>query len=52
MIQMRLNHIALVNCHRDYASQIDIDKLINEFIQRSTVRSNTFALKWPAVQQQ
>lgn len=45
MTQIRLNHVALLNCHRDYAAQVDIDKLMNEFIQSSTVRSNTFALK-------
>ena len=43
MGQERLNNIAIVNVHNDI--NINIDDIAEEFIKRSAVRQNTFALK-------
>jgi hypothetical protein len=42
MTQERLNNVALLHCHRDY--DINIENIANEFISRSAVRQNTFAV--------
>lgn len=39
----RLNHLSILNVHRDLVSKIDIDALMDEFISRHQVRMNTFA---------
>lgn len=44
MGQRRLNSAALLNVHKDLAVQLNLNKLANEFILRSTVRRNTFSV--------
>ena len=41
MTQARLNHIALLNCHPEYLAQIDIDKIMNEFIMKTAQSAAT-----------
>ena len=45
MIQARLNHIAILNCHSDVLKQINVESVADDFIVRNTVRRNTFSLK-------
>ena len=45
MSQERLNHLAILNCHRDIAYTLDLDHLIDEFIMRASIRMNTFYLR-------
>lgn len=40
----RLNHVGILDIHRDLVSEIDIEALLDEFINRAQVRMNTFAL--------
>ena len=42
MGQARLNHLALLNCHRDIAQDLDLEVIANDFISRTAVRRNTF----------
>jgi hypothetical protein len=44
MTQTRLNSISILNVHQDYTTNINIDTVMNEFISKSTVRQNTFAI--------
>ena len=43
MSQVRLNSTALLHCHRDYAEQVDVNSIADEFISRCALRHNTFA---------
>lgn len=45
MSQTRLNHVAVLNCHKQMLQTVDKEELMNEFIDKSTVRRNTFAKK-------
>lgn len=45
MTQTRLNSMAVLNCHRAYLEDMDIDAIVDEFISKCTVRQNTFAVK-------
>lgn len=42
MGQARLNHTALLHCHKEQARQVDLNLVANEFIHRTVVRENTF----------
>ena len=44
MAQSRLNNIAILNCHSDVVLQLDFDAIVNEFIERNSVRRNAFAV--------
>ena len=45
MLQVRLNSVALLHCHRHYLEQVDVDSIADEFISRSAAHRNTFAVK-------
>ena len=45
MTQARLNHIAILNCLKDFLKQINVDDVADDFIVRNRIRRNTFALK-------
>ena len=42
MSQSRLNHVAVLNVHRELLDKTDIDAVMNDFIDRCPVRRNTF----------
>ena len=44
MTQERLNAVVLMNTHKDILGCLDIDKLVDNFISKSSVRKNTFML--------
>lgn len=44
MLQDRLNDIALIHIHQDMAEELDLDLLMNEFINLNNRRKVTFAL--------
>ena len=39
----RLNHIAILHCHRDQISALNLQQLCNNFISRNEIRASTFA---------
>lgn len=43
MKQERLNHVAVLHCHRECAEAIDIENVCNTFVARNEMRSRTFA---------
>lgn len=44
MLQQRTNDLSLLHVHRDIASSLDFDKILDEFIRRNDTRLKTFAL--------
>lgn len=44
MSQKRLNNVAILHCHTDRLYGLHLSSIADEFIQRNTVRRNTFAL--------
>ena len=42
--QERLNFLAIISCHSSVVDQLNFDDLMDEFIKKTTVRMNTFAL--------
>ncbi|ESO04079.1 hypothetical protein HELRODRAFT_173156 [Helobdella robusta] len=42
MGQKRLNSVSLLHFHKDVANEMDLDSIINEFIQRNDQRKSTF----------
>lgn len=44
MGQARLNHVAILNIHKEYVDELDIKLLVNEFIKKNNQRSQVFAL--------
>ena len=42
MLQARLNHLALLNCHSDILDQLNLSELVREFVGRNEVRQNEF----------
>lgn len=45
MTQRRLNNIALLAVHKSFVETIDVERIIDDFVSRSSVRRNTFAAK-------
>jgi len=45
MGQRRLNSVAVMNVHSDIAMELNLDELANEFINRTSVRMNTFLVR-------
>ena len=43
MSKDRLNDLAVLHIHRDLFEKINIDKVINSFIEKNNLRSQTFA---------
>lgn len=43
--QARLNHITILNTHKDLTKKVNLNKLCNEFISKSASRRNVFALQ-------
>jgi hypothetical protein len=43
MSQKRLNHVAVINCYRNQADEIDLKDIFNNFIARNDIRASTFA---------
>ena len=41
--QKRLNHVAILRCHRDQTSALNLQELCNNFISRNEIRASTFA---------
>ena len=39
---IRLNHLALLNCHSDVLDQLNLSELVREFIGLNEVRQNEF----------
>ncbi len=44
MSQERLNAVALINAHRDVLRNMNLDPMMDDFIRRCPVRTNTFSL--------
>ena len=44
MTQTRLNNVTVLNFHNDIEQQLNIESLMDEFINRAAVRQNTFAV--------
>jgi hypothetical protein len=44
MSQERLNHVAILNYHKDIVANVNINELADEFISRVSVRRNMFAM--------
>lgn len=44
MGQARLNHVAILNIHKEYVDELDIKLLVNDFIKKNTQRRQVFAL--------
>lgn len=42
MTQERLNAVSLMNTHKVILGRLDIDKLVDNFISKASVRKNTF----------
>ena len=51
MTQERLNHVAVISCHSDTVTKLDLNPLLDEFIQKAPVRMNTFSLHHPTSSQ-
>ena len=51
MTQERLNHVAVISCHSDTVTKLDLNQLLDEFIQKAPVRMNTFSLHHPTSSQ-
>ena len=45
MTQKRLNHLSIINCHNEELDILDMGKVGNEFVKKTTIRSNTFDIK-------
>jgi len=45
MGQARLNHVAVLNCHKNVSRNRNLDVIADEFIKRTAARSNTFLVK-------
>lgn len=45
MGQARLNHVALLNCHKTLSRNLDLETIANQFIKRTASRGNTFLIK-------
>lgn len=45
MGQARLNHLVLLHGHKDLTRNIDINRIADDFINRTTVRRNTFFIE-------
>ena len=45
MGQARLNHVALLNCHKMLSRNLDLEKIANQFIKRTASRGNTFLIQ-------
>jgi hypothetical protein len=43
LTQRRLNHVALLHCHREQSEQIDLKCIYNNFIGQNQIRSAAFA---------
>ena len=46
MTQKRLNHLSIINCHNAELDILDMGKIGNEFVKKTTIRSNTFAIRF------
>jgi hypothetical protein len=44
MSQERLNHVAILNYHKDIIANVNINEFADEFISRASVRRNMFAM--------
>jgi hypothetical protein len=44
LTQKRLNHVALLHCHRERTDLIDLKQICNNFIVKNDLRASTFAL--------
>jgi len=44
LTQKRLNHVALLHCHRERTDLIDLKPICNNFIVKNDLRASTFAL--------
>ncbi len=44
MLQKRLNHLSILNCHKEKTEQLDLNKICHEFINKNNIRTKTFAL--------
>lgn len=42
MTQERLNHIAVLHVHKSLCAELNLDAIANDFIERCSVRRNTF----------
>ena len=45
MLQNRLNSIAIIHMFKEEIEEIDLDELINEFINKNNIRRATFVIK-------
>ena len=45
MTQKRLNHLAILNVHREESNSLDMDSIAKDFISRAEIRKYTFAIK-------
>ena len=44
LTQKRLNHVAVLHCHRDRCEQLNLKKICNAFVERNSMRQSTVHL--------